>query len=51
MPAYSTCALVLRKTKLGESDTIVTMLTREGAQHQVMRVRDDRATRETGVLR
>ncbi|MBU0533153.1 DNA repair protein RecO [Candidatus Micrarchaeota archaeon] len=32
MPAYPVTALVLRKTKLGEADTIVTLLSSEGAQ-------------------
>ncbi len=32
MPAYAMRALVLRKTKLGETDTIVTLLSEEGRQ-------------------
>jgi len=32
MPAYPVRALVLRKTKLGESDTIVTLLAEDGRQ-------------------
>lgn len=32
MPAYSARAIVLRRTKLGETDTIVTLLAEDGAQ-------------------
>lgn len=32
MPAYSARALVLRKTKLGETDTILTLLAEDGGQ-------------------
>ena len=32
MPTYSATVLVLRKTKLGDADTIVTMLSSEGTQ-------------------
>lgn len=36
MPSYSTRAIVLRKTKLGEADTILTLLAEDG--HQVRAV-------------
>ncbi|NTW27987.1 MAG: DNA repair protein RecO [Coriobacteriia bacterium] len=32
MPSYSLCALVLRKTKLGETDSILTLLSSDGRQ-------------------
>jgi DNA repair protein RecO (recombination protein O) len=36
MPSYKTKALVLKKTKLGETDLIITLLDEEGAQRRAV---------------
>ena len=35
-PTYSLCALVLRRTKLGESDLILTLLSEDGSQKRAV---------------
>jgi DNA repair protein RecO (recombination protein O) len=49
VPAYRATALVLRKTKLGEADTIVTMLDSEGRQIRAVAKGVRRSTSKIGA--